>query len=132
MAGNAREYLYAVRESALGTVMTSPVAGTDSCYVRLTDGFFAMAADPVMEFIPYGGGYAVDAEAVSDHYECKGTIKTKLYPGQANFWMTWCLNRINSGQTTPWVTTELPGDLASLSLYHLVRRSDASYHCERF
>ena len=61
----AREFLWIVKESALGTVMTSPVAGTDSIYIRLIDGnSFGMLAEPVIEEIPYGGGFAVTAEAL--------------------------------------------------------------------
>jgi hypothetical protein len=109
------------------------VAGTDSAYIRLVDGnSFSMYARPVIEEIPYGGGLAVTAEAVSDHYECKGQLKTKLYPSQAAMLMGWALSRINSGQTSPWVTTEPAGDLASCSVYHAVRRSDGTYRRKLF
>src|SRR3954468_12180303 len=129
----AREFLWVVKESALGTVMTSPTAGTDSIYIRLIDGnSFGMVAEPVQEEIPYGGGFAVTAEIVSDHYACKGQLKTKLYPAQAAIMMAWCLTRITSGQTLPWVTTEPAGDLASCSVYHAVRRSDGTYRRKRF
>ena len=130
---SAREFLWIVKESALGTVMTSPVAGTDSIYIRLIDGnSFSMVAEPVIEEIPYGGGYAVTAEAVSDHYGCKGQLKTKLYPSQAPLLMAFLTSRINGGQTSPWTTSEPAGDLASVSIYHAVRRSDGSYRRKRF
>src|SRR3954471_13363187 len=116
---SAREFLWIVKESALGTVMTSPVAGTDSIYIRLIDGnSFGMVAEPVIEEIPYGGGYAVTAEAVSDHYACKGQLKTKLYPSQAPLLLPWAVTRINDDQDAPWETTEPAGDLASCSVYH--------------
>ena len=35
---SAREFVWIVKESALGTLMTSPTAGTDSIYIRLVDG----------------------------------------------------------------------------------------------
>src|SRR4051794_24215485 len=130
---SAREFLWIVKESALGTPMTSPTAGTDSIYVRLIDGnSFGMVAEPVIEEIPYGGGFAVQSEAISDHYGCKGQLKTKLYPAQALMLLPWAVSRINAGQTTPWTTTEPAGDLASCSVYHAVRRSDGTYSRKRF
>lgn len=130
---SAREFVWIVKEASLGTPMASPVAGTDSIYIRLTDGNgFGMVAEPVIEQIPYGGGFAVTAEAVSDHYACKGQLKTKLYPAQAPLLLALLATRINAGQTTPWVTTEPPGDLASVSIYHAVRRPDGTYRRKRF
>lgn len=124
----APEFLWLVKESALGTPKTSPVAGTDSIYIRLADGnSFTMDADPIINEVIYGGGYAVVAESVSDHTEVKGGLTTKLYPSQALFLLGWALTRINSGQTAPWTTTELPGDLASVSCYHAFMRSDGTY-----
>jgi hypothetical protein len=130
---SAREFLWIVKESALGTVMTSPVAGTDSIYVRLIDGnSFGMVTELVQEEIPYGGGFAVTAEIISDHYGLKGQLKTKLYPAQAQLLLDWACTRVNAGQTVPWTTTELPGDLASCSVYHAVMRSDGTYRRKRF
>jgi hypothetical protein len=129
----AREFLWIVKESALGTVMSTPVAGTDSMYIRLADGnAFSMVAEPIIEEIAYGGGFAVCAEAISDHYSCKGVLKTKLYPSQAAMLLGWWITRINSGQTAPWVTTEPAGDLASCSVYHAVRDSTGTYKRTRF
>jgi hypothetical protein len=133
MAANAREYLWIVKEAALGTTMTTPVAGTDSIYIRLVEGnSFSMATKPVIEKIPYGGGFAVTAEAVSDHYELAGQLKTKLYPLQAQLLMDWACTRVNAAQTVPWTTTELPNDLASCSVYHAVTRSDGSVRRKRY
>lgn len=129
----AREFLLLVKESALGTVMTSPVAGTDSILIRLTDGnSFDLNQDNEYEHIMYGGGLAITAESVTDHYSCKGNLKTKLYPSQAAFLTNWGLQRINSGQTTPWVTTEVPGDLVSVSCFHAVQQSNGTFLRERF
>jgi hypothetical protein len=129
---SAREFLWIVKESSLGTVMASPVAGTDSIYIRLVDGnSFSMVAEPVIEEIPYGGGFAVTAEAISDHYGCKGQLKTKLYPSQAPLLMGLLMTRVD-GSGHPWTTTEPVGDLASVSIYHAVRRSDGTYRRKRF
>jgi hypothetical protein len=133
MAANAREFLWIVKESALGTLMSTPVAGTDSMYIRLVDGnSFSMATKPVIEKIPYGGGFAVTAEAVSDHYELAGQLKTKLYPSQAQLLMDWACTRVNAAQTIPWVTTEPPNDLASCTVYHAVQRSDGTLRRKRY
>lgn len=124
----APEFLWLVVESALGTPKTTPVAGTDSIYIRLADGnSFTMEADPITADVPYGGGLAITAETVSDHTEVKGSLATKLYPAQASLLLGWAMTRINSGQTAPWTTTELPGDLASVSCYHAYMRSDGTY-----
>ncbi len=107
---------------------TSPTAGVDAIYIRLIDGnSFTGYAKPIIEKIPYGGGLATMADAVSDHYEAKAQLKTKLYPTQALLLLGWLMTRINAGQTTPWVTTEPPYDLASCTVYHAVRNSDGSY-----
>src|SRR4051812_36817788 len=123
---SAREFLWIVKESSLGTVMTSPTAGTDSIYIPLVDGnSFSMVAEPVIEEIPYGGGLAVAAEAISDHYGCKGQLKTKLYPSQAAMLLGLLMTRVD-GAGAPWITSEPTGDLASVSIYHAVRRSDGT------
>jgi hypothetical protein len=130
---NAREYLLVVRESALNTPVASPVLGTDMIYIRLADGnAFKMTAKPVIEKIPYGGGFAVMAEAISDHYAVEGTLDTLLYPTQAQLLLDWATTRINSGQTSPWTTTEIPGDLASCTIYHAIRQSTGAYNLKQF
>src|SRR4051812_11154894 len=102
---SAREFLFIVKEKALNTLVDTPVAGIDSMYIRLIDGnSFSMYAKPVIEEIPYGGGFAVTAEAISDHYECKGQLKTKLYPSQAAMLMGWAITRVD-GSGGPWTTT---------------------------
>ncbi len=130
---SSREFLMMVQESALNVPMVSPVLGTNKMYTRLTDGNgFSMKPANVNVFIPYGGGLAIDAEAVADHYELKGQFKTMLYPSQVDFLLGWATTRVNSGQTLPWVTTEPPGDLASMSIYHGVQRGDGTYLRKRY
>jgi hypothetical protein len=130
---NAREYLLIVQESALNTPMTSPVLGTNMIYIRLADGnAFKMRAKPVIQKVMYGGGYAVAAEAISDHYALEGTLDTLLYPTQANLLLSWATSRINSAQTSPWTTTEIPGDLASCTIYHAIRQSTGAYNLKQY
>jgi Phage tail tube protein len=130
---NAREYLLVVRESALNTPIMSPVLGTDMIYIRLADGnAFKMRAKPVIQKVSYGGGFAVAAEAISDHYAVEGTLDTLLYPAQAQLLLDWATTRINSAQTSPWTTTEVPGDLASCTVYHAIRQSTGAYNLKQF
>ena len=128
----SREFLFLVQESAYKTPVSSPVvwptASANAFYVRL-DGanVFTMRPRPVMVAVPYGGGVAIDAFRVSDKIECKGRLVTKLYAGPLSaFLLQWGGQQINSGQTAPWTTTEPAGDLASVSIYHAVTRSDGS------
>jgi hypothetical protein len=128
----AREYLLVVQESAFLTPAALSV-GTNASFIRLSDGSFNMVAVPTLAEIPYGGGFAVPAEMIADHYACAGQLKTKLYGSQAKFLMGWATTRINGAQTAPWTTTEPPGDLASCSVYHAVQNPDnATYRLKRF
>ncbi len=128
----SREFLLLVQESAYKTPVSSPVvwptASANAFYIRL-DGanVFTMRPRPVMVAVPYGGGVAIDAFRVSDKIECKGRLVTKLYAGPlSQFLLQWGSQQINSGQTSPWTTTEPAGDLASVACYHAITRSDGS------
>lgn len=128
----SREFLLLVQESAYKTPVASPVyyptSGANAFYIRL-DGSnaFTLRPRPVMVAVPYGGGVAIDAFRVSDKMECKGRLVTKLYAGPlSQFLLQWAAQPINSGQTSPWTTTEPAGDLASVSCYHAIARSDGS------
>ncbi|MGO8903894.1 MAG: phage tail tube protein [Isosphaeraceae bacterium] len=128
----SREFLMLVQESAYKTPVTIPVvwptASANAFYIRL-DGAntFTMRPRPVMVAVPYGGGVAIDAFRVSDKIECKGRLVTKLYAGAlSQFLLQWGGQQINSAQTSPWTTTELAGDLASVSCYHAITRSDGT------
>lgn len=128
----SREFLFLVQESAYKTPVTTPVvyptASANAFYIRL-DGSnaFSMRPRPVMVAVPYGGGVAIDAFRVSDKIECKGRLVCKLYAGAlSRFLIQWAAQTINTAQTSPWSTTEPTGDLASVSIYHAITRSDGS------
>lgn len=129
----AREFLYLVAESAFKTAAT-PVVGTNAFYIRLDGGnAFTMRPKLVQVPVPYGGGVAIRAFTVADKMECKGRLQTKLYAGALSaFLLKWAADRINAGQTTPWTTTEPAGDLASVSVYHAIQRSDGTYKRRRY
>jgi len=136
MSTNAKEFLWVVQEGALNTPVASPVTwptpSPNAFYIRLVDGnSFSMMATPIIEEIPYGGGFAVTADAVSDHYQCKGQLKTKLYSSQAAMLLGLLMTRVD-GSGNPWASTEPVGDLASCSIYHAIRRSDGTYKRTQF
>jgi|GEM_PF-1149137 len=128
----SREFLLLVQESAYKTPVTSPVywptASANAFYIRLDRAnVFTMRPRPVMVAVPYGGGVAIDAFRVSDKIECKGRLVIKLYAGPlSQFLLQWAAQQINTGQTSPWTTTEPAGDLGSVSIYHAITRSDGS------
>lgn len=136
----AREFLMVVQESAFKTpVSTTPTTWTTSttyglanfqaAYVRLADGnAFTARSRPVgVVETPYGGGVAVGAYRVCDKQEIKGKLRIKLTVGQAPFWLSWAFQRINTGQTSPWTTTEPAGDLASCTVYHAKMQYGGTY-----
>jgi hypothetical protein len=123
----AREFLLWVQESAYKTPVGSPVLGTNSLYIRLPDSnSFTGRPKPMVVKVKRGGGQATQAYTVSDKTECKFSLKTPFYASQAALLLPWAGQQINTGQTTPWVTTEPAGDLISASLYHGIQRSDGS------
>ncbi len=129
----AREFLQIVIESAYGVPKASPTAGTEKINVRLSGGnAFTIIGDPVWFEVMYGGGEATPAFADTDQFECTGQLTTEFYGSQAKFFSDWFGQKINAGQTTPWTTTEPPGDLPSCSVYHAVQRSDGTYKRIRF
>ncbi len=128
----SREFLLLVQESAYKTPVATPIywptASANAFYIRL-DGanVFSMRPRPVMVAVPYGGGVAIDAFRVADKLECKGRLVTKLYAGPlSQFLLQWAAQQINTGQTSPWTTTEPAGDLASVAIYHAIMRSDGT------
>lgn len=125
------EWLEFVQESAYGTPVASPVvyptSSPNASYVRLAGANrFDMRTHPVLRKVPFGGGWATPGYAVSDRFETTGNLSMELCYSQAGLVLPWAISRINVGQTTPWVTTEPPGDLASCTIYHGTMRSDGS------
>lgn len=103
-----KRYLKITQESALNT----PAA--TSIYLRLPDpNAFRIMSMPEYWRIMSGSGFAVPALTGTQTLALAGTLTTPLCQEQAQFLLGWALTRINSGQTSPWTTTELAGDLAS-------------------
>jgi hypothetical protein len=127
------EALWIVKESAYGTPKTTPAAGVDSIYIRLEAGnrFTLRPKRPIVQ-IPYGGGISTPDYPISDAYDLAGSLTTILTYSQALFLSSWMATPINAGQTSPWVTTEPAGDLASCSVYHMKARSDYTFNRKRY
>ena len=103
-----KRYLKLTQESALNT----PAA--TSIYLRLPDpGAFRVMSTPEYWRIMSGTGFAVPALTGTQTMAVAATLTTPLFQEQAQFILGWALTRINTGQTSPWTTTELAGDLAS-------------------
>jgi hypothetical protein len=134
MSAIPREFLYITEEPAYATFNGTPTLGTNQLVIRLdSDNSFTMRAAPVAQDVMYGGGFAVPAYSVSDEISLSGRLSLKLCYSQANIVMPWLITRINSAQTSPWTTTEPPGDLASMTIDHAVYLDDtAAYKATRY
>jgi hypothetical protein len=131
----SREFCMAVKESAYTTPKATPVSWTTSSTYGLAnaDAYYPRLAGSNQQtvrgtptgivYVPYGGGLAVMAYAVSDKQEVKGKLTIPLTVGTAPFWLSWALQRVVGG-TVPWTTTEPVGDLASIALYHGIVEED--------
>lgn len=133
MVSTAPEYLWLVEESAYGVPMAAPVVGASQFLVPLVDSnSFAMSEEPQFQEIKYGGGLDVVADVVADHRVCKGSLSTLGYPALTAFLLKAAVTKIDAAvapataNTVPWVTTEPAGDLASFTVYHMIRRRDGS------
>ena len=133
MAYAPYEFLWIIKESAYGTAMTSPTAGTDSIYIRLA-GANRFTPRPVPGYvtIPFGGGFAKEGYRKADKYAVAGNLQLELCYSQAQLLLDWAITRINSAQTSPWTTTEQIGDLASCTVYHGVMRDDGTIKRRRY
>src|SRR5438270_7971347 len=106
-----KRFLTLTQEGVFGTFhSSSPV----QIHIRLdqTDSFKVMTT-PEFWQIMSGSGFAVPALFGSETTGLAATLQCPLCYSQASFLLGLGLPRINAGQTAPWVTTELAGDLAS-------------------
>jgi hypothetical protein len=134
----AREFCMIVKESSYGVPKSSPTLGTDSFVLRLTgSNAFSMQQNPNIGKIPYGGGYNTPACRYSAQVTHQGTLTGELYKGAfGKFICDWAFTQINTGRTTPWVTTDAnyvmpPTDLASVSIYHAAIMPDGTFKRRR-
>jgi hypothetical protein len=109
-----RRFLRISQEAAFGVFPTSsPV----QIYVRVDQpDSFRVMHQPEFWQIMSGSGFAVPALMGSQVSALGMTLTVPLDYAQLAFLMGWCGQIINTGQTSPWVTTEIAGDLASCSI----------------
>ena len=127
-----REFLQCTEEAAFGVFNPAPVLNTNQFVVRLDDAnAFTMRPAPIPVRIMAAGGWATPAYTVSDKIQLQGALRLKLCYSQAPFFLNWALQPINGGQTTPWTTTEPPGDLPSVTIDHAIWNDDNSTYRRR-
>jgi hypothetical protein len=127
------EFLQLIKESSYGTAMASPVAGTDSIYIRLAGANrFTVRPTPTQRKIQLGNGFATEGYRVSDQAACPGRLELELCYSQAKLLLDWMFTRVNVAQTSPWTTTEPAGDLASVTAYYGVMRDDGTIKRRRY
>src|ERR1017187_2482169 len=125
-----KRFLRISQEAAFGVFPTvSPVQFN----VRLDqpDSFQVMTV-PEFWTIMSGNGFAIPALAGSQVSGLAATLSIPLDYAEAASLLGWACQRINSGQTSPWVTTENPGDLASCSVEFGWTNTDATIRRKRF
>lgn len=132
--GFAREFLQVTQESALGVPVVSPVRGTSQLPIRLSGANqFTARAEPVTVGISYGGGYDVEGNTISDKELTRGKLSTELCYSQASMLLSWAMQKINVGQTLPWVTTEPASQYISCTVDHAYWLDDtAAYKRTRY
>jgi hypothetical protein len=120
-----REYVQLTQESSFGVPVGSPTRGTSQIAIRLPgSNQQTMRPNPLIQAIPYGGGFSVIKDTVSDKTELKGTLTTPLCYSQASFLLGWAMERIGTGGTTPWTTSEVAQQFASCTLDHAIMYDD--------
>jgi hypothetical protein len=108
-----KRFIRITQEAAFGTFNG---AGT-AINVRLSSpNAFLPMTDPEFWEVMDGSGLGVPVLQGSQTTALAATLTTELCYSQAQFLLGWAVQRINAGQTTPWVTSELPNDLASCSI----------------
>jgi hypothetical protein len=108
-----QRFLRITEEAVFGTYNA---AGTN-IYVRLSgDNAFLPMTDPDWYSVMDGSGLGVPVIYGSATSSNTATLTTELTYTQASFLLPWAMQRINTGQTVPWPTGELPNDLASCTI----------------
>lgn len=125
-----KRFLTITQEAAFGTYHSvSPVA----INIRLdTPDSFKVMTVPEFWTIMSGSGFAVPALFGTQTTGLAATLRTPLDYAQASFLLGWALTRINAGQTTPWTTTEIAGDLASCTCDYGWSYVDGTFRTKRF
>lgn len=125
----ARRFLRITEETNFGVYNS----GNPSVIIRLNGAnAFRPLTKPQLYQVMDSSGMNITALVGSQVSMVGGQLVTQLYASQAQFLLGWALQRINAGQTLPWVTTELPYDLASCTVEFGYTYSDGSIKRKRY
>ncbi len=125
-----KRFLQLTQEGVFGTFhSSSPV----QIFPRLSsaDSFRVMTTPEFWEIMS-GSGFAVPALQGTETTGLAATLTVPLCYSQASFLLGAAFTRINSGQTSPWVTTEIAGDLASFTADYGWTNVDGTIRRKRF
>lgn len=139
-----KRFLRLTKEAAFATY----ASGGDTCFPRLSESnSVGIMQAPEFYTIRDGSGLNVQAMAGTATTRVGGQIATEIGPTVAPFLVGWSCVRINTAQTAPWTTTEMPNDLASITAdlgrakfnsatpkrtkYRGVKCSQASFSCSK-
>jgi hypothetical protein len=108
-----QRFLTLTQEAVFGTFNSSGTA----IHIRLSgDNAFKPMTDPEWFNVMDGSGLSEPVIFGSATSSNTSTLTTELTYSQASFLLGWGLTRINTAQTAPWATGELPNDLASCTV----------------
>jgi hypothetical protein len=125
-----RRFLRISQEAAFGVFPTSSPIQIE---VRLDQAdAFKVMTQPEFWTIMSGSGFAVPALFGTQVTALGATLSIPLDYAQAAFLLGWACQIINSGQTSPWTTTEIAGDLASCSIEYGWSNYDGTIRRKRF
>jgi hypothetical protein len=124
-----KRFLRITEEAVFGTY----ASGGTAIYIRLnTANAFRVMTVPEFWTVMSGSGFAVPALWGSQTSGLAATLTTPLDYAQAALLLGWATTRINTGQTLPWVTTEIAGDLASATLDYVWTYVTGALRAKRF
>ena len=125
-----RRFLRISQEAVFGVFPTSSPVQIE---VRLDQpDAFQVMTKPEFWTIMSGSGFAVQALFGSQVSPLGATLSIPLDYAQAAFLLGWAGGIINTGQTSPWTTTEIAGDLASCSIEYGFTNTDGTLRRKRF
>ncbi len=125
-----KRFLRITKEQVFNVKDTSAPAYTN---IRLdTADSFKIMTTPEFWTIMSGSGFAVPALVGTETTGLAATLSTPLCYSQASLLLGWAMTRINAGQTLPYVTTEIAGDLASSTCDFAWTNVDGTIRRKRF
>jgi hypothetical protein len=124
-----KRFLRLTQEAAFGTY----ASGGTVIWPRLSSsGAFKVMQQPEFWTVMDGSGLGVQALAGTNTMALAGSLTTEITATQAPFLLGWVFQRINTAQTSPWPTAELPNDLASVTADYARTNFEATIRRKRY